>query len=41
MKEMTGALLVLLALVAPSGLAWLIARWLSRKEVAGQRRYGP
>lgn len=41
MEEMTGALFVLLALVAPSGLAWLIGKWISRKELAGQRRYGP
>lgn len=41
MKEMTGALFVLLALLAPSGLAWLVVKWLNRKEVAGQRRYGP
>lgn len=41
MKEMTGALLMLLALGTPSGLAWLIVKWLSRKEVTGQRRYGP
>lgn len=35
MKEMTGALLVLLALVAPSGLAWLIVKWLGREDVDG------
>jgi len=40
MEQIPGLLLVLLVLYAPSGLAWLIVRWLSRQDATGGEARG-
>ena len=40
MEEIAGILLFLLVLVAPSALAWAIAKWLRRTKPGGERRNG-
>jgi hypothetical protein len=41
MEEIAAFLLALLVLVAPSGLAWIIVKWLDRPQPVGERRNGP